>query len=329
MQKCLKKHAFILWLLLAVVIAIIFPAAGAKGGFFHSELTTQFGIWIIFFFQGLSLPTRELKIGYKPKRLHLFVLTWNYLLFPGLMVLLLLPLRFVLLPELRLGFYLLAILPTTVSSAVVFTTISGGETSNAIFATIFSNLLSILLVPTVVLAYLSAGTELVVPLSPLFVKLFILLALPLIAGQVIRNFLNERSVWVSERTKNLGNWIIVFIVHCAFAQSMKSGCLSQLSATSILTVMCITVFVLLVSSRLVWLSSVLIEPTREQRITAFFCASQKSLASGLPLITSIMVAAPWLVDGAAVLIPLLCYHPAQLFLAGLISDKWAQQKIRS
>ena len=329
MQKCLKKHAFILWLLFAVVIAIIFPAAGAKGGFFHSELTTQLGIWIIFFFQGLSLPTRELKIGYKPKRLHVFVLTWNYLLFPVLMVLLLLPLRFVLLPELRLGFYLLAILPTTVSSAVVFTTISGGETSNAIFATIFSNLLSILLVPTVVLAYLSAGTELIVPLSPLLAKLFILLALPLIAGQVIRNFLNERSVWVSERTKNLGNWIIVFIAHCAFAQSMKSGSLSQLSATSILTVMSITVFVLLVSSRLVWLSSVFIEPTREQRITAFFCASQKSLASGLPLITSIMVAAPWFVDVAAVLIPLLCYHPAQLVLAGLISDKWAQQKIRS
>ena len=329
MQKCLKKHAFILWLIFAVVIAIIFPAAGAKGGFFHSELTTQLGIWIIFFFQGLSLPTRELKIGYKPKRLHVFVLTWNYLLFPVLMVILLLPLRFVLLPELRLGFYLLAILPTTVSSAVVFTTISGGETSNAIFATIFSNLLSILLVPTVALAYLSAGTGLVVPLSPLFGKLFILLALPLIAGQVIRNLLNERSVWVSERTKNLGNWIIVFIVHCAFAQSMKSGFLSQLSATSILTVMSITVFVLLVSSRLVWLSSVFIEPTREQRITAFFCASQKSLASGLPLITSIMVAVPWLVDGAAVLIPLLCYHPAQLVLAGLISDKWAQQKIRS
>ena len=103
----------------------------------------------------------------------------------------------------------------------------------------------------------------------------------------------------------------------------------QLSATSILTVMSSTVVVLLVVSRLVWWSSALIKPTREQRITAFFCASQKSLATGLPLITSIMVAAPWLVDGAAVLIPLLCYHPAQLVLAGLISDKWAQQKIQS
>ncbi|RCL33837.1 MAG: hypothetical protein DBX01_05220 [Puniceicoccaceae bacterium] len=45
-------------------------------------------------------------------------------------------------------------------------------------------------------------------------------------------------------------------------------------------------------------------------MTAFLCASQKSLATGLPLITSIMVATPWLVD-AAVIIPLLCYHPAR------------------
>ena len=329
MRICLKKHAFILWLLFAVVIAILFPTAGAKGGLFHSELTTQFGVWIIFFFQGLSLPTRELKIGYKPKRLHVFILSWNYVLFPALIVLLLLPLRFVLFPELILGFCLLSILPTTVSSAVVFTTVSGGETSNAIFATIFSNLLSILLVPAVALAFLSAGTESIVPLAPLFTKLLILIALPLIAGQAIRKFLTDRSAWVSKRVKSLGNWIIIFIVHCAFAQSVSTGFFGQLSATSILTVMSSTVVVLLVVSRLVWWSSAFIKPTKEQRITAFFCASQKSLATGLPLITSIMVAAPWLVDGAAVLIPLLCYHPAQLVLAGLISDKWSQQKIQS
>tara|TARA_B100000497_G_scaffold99301_1_gene112247 strand:+ start:1089 stop:2078 length:990 start_codon:yes stop_codon:yes gene_type:complete len=328
MGKCLKKHAFILCLLFAVVIAILFPTAGAKGGLLHSELTTQFGVWIIFFFQGLSLPTKELRIGYKPKRLHVFVLSWNFALFPALMVFLLLPLRFVLLPELTLGFCLLAILPTTVSSAVVFTTVSGGETSNAIFATIFSNLLSILLVPVVALAYLSVGTESIVPFAPLFKKLLILIVLPIIAGQAIRYLLTDRSAWVSKRIKPLGNWIIILIVHCAFAQSVSSGFFSQLSATSILTVMSSTVVVLLVVSRLVWWSSALIKPTREQRITAFFCASQKSLATGLPLITSIMVAAPWLVDGAAVLIPLLSYHLAQLILAGVISDKWAQQKMQ-
>ena len=156
--------------------------------------------------------------------------------------------------------------------------------------------------------------------------MLILVALPLIAGQVIRKFLSDISEAVSKYTKASCNWIIIFIVHCAFAESVSSGFLGQLSATSILAVISCTVFVLLVVSRLVWWSSTLIKPTREQRITAFFCASQKSLATGLPLITSIMVVAPWLGDVAAVLPPLLCYHPAQLVLAGFISDKWAQQK---
>jgi sodium/bile acid cotransporter 7 len=329
MQKYSNKHAFIFWLLFGVFIAILFPAAGAKGGLFYAELTTQLGLCIIFFFQGLSLPTSELTRGYEPKRLHAFVIVWNYLLFPAVMLLLLLPLTFLLLPELRLGFCLLAILPTTVSSAVVFTAVSGGHTSNAIFASVFSNLLSILCVPALALAYLAAGTDADVPLAPLYTKLLLLIALPLIAGQLIRKFLTDMSVSLSKHTKTLGNWIIIFIVHCAFAQSVSSGFFSQLSARSIITVMSSTVAVLLVVSRLVWWSSALIQPTREQRIAAFFCASQKSLATGLPLATSIIAAAPWLGDGAAVLIPLLCYHPAQLFLAGFISDKWAQQKIES
>jgi sodium/bile acid cotransporter 7 len=181
-------------------------------------------------------------------------------------------------------------------------------------------------VPALALAFLAAGTEADVPLAPLYTKLLLLIALPLIAGQLIRKFLTGMSASLSKHTKTLSNWIIIFIVHCAFAQSVSSGFFSQLSARSIFAVMSSTVLVLLVVSCLVWWSSALIQPTREQRIAAFFCASQKSLATGLPLATSIIAAAPWLGDGAAVLIPLLCYHPAQLFLAGFISDKWAQKK---
>jgi len=323
MRKHLKKHAFTLWLLVAVLLAIFFPEPGAKGGFFFPEWTTRLGVWIIFLLQGLSLPTSELTTGYKPKRLHAFVLSWNYLLFPLVVGILLIPLSFVLPPELRLGFWLLAILPTTVSSAVVFTTVSGGNTSNAIFATVFSNLLSVLLVPTIAVAYLAAETEASVPLAPLFLKLFLLIVLPLIIGQVIRKVLPELSASVTKRTKGWSNWIIIFIVHCAFAQSVSSGFLDDLSGGSILLVITSTVAVLLVISRLVWWSSAWLKPTREQRITAFFCASQKSLATGLPLATSILAAAPGVVDAAAVLIPLMCYHPAQLVLAGFVSGRWS------
>ena len=324
MQKHLKKHAFTLWLLLGVGLAILFPEPGAKGGWLHPAITTKLGVSLIFLLQGLSLPTSELTRGYKPKRLHAFVLSWNYLVFPLVIGLLMLPLSLILPAELRLGFWLLSILPTTVSSAVVFSTVSGGNTSNAIFATVFSNLVSVLLVPTVAVSYLAAETEANISLIPLFSKLFTLIILPLIIGQIARKALPAAAAAICKTTKPWSNWIIIFIVHCAFAQSVHSGFLDQLSGSSILSVVGSTVFILLLCSQLVWWTAAWIRPPREQRITAFYCASQKSLATGLPLATSILAAAPGVVDTAAVLIPLMCYHPAQLVLAGFISGKFAQ-----
>ena len=322
MQKYLKKHTFTLWLLLAVILAVLFPAFGSKGGLLYPELSTSIGVWLIFFLQGIALPTSELTSGYSPKRLHAFVLSWNYIIFPIVVGVLLLPLSLAVPNELRLGFWLLAILPTTVSSAVVFSTVSRGNTSNAIFSTVFSNLLSVLLVPAVAVAYLSVESGVSLSLSPLFSKLFLLIVAPLILGQLVRKWLPKISASIANRTKGFGNWIIVFIVHCAFAQSVSSGFLIQLGLFSIFKVISITILILLVVSQLVWWSSSLINLSKEQRISAFFCSSQKSLATGLPLTTSILALAPDLVDAASVLIPLMCYHPAQLILAGILSGRW-------
>ncbi|MBL6838453.1 MAG: bile acid:sodium symporter [Puniceicoccaceae bacterium] len=324
MQKILKKNTFTLWLLGAVLLAILYPGPGSKGGFLIPEFTTKLGVWVIFFLQGLGLPTSELATGYRPKRLHAFVLSWNYLLFPLVTGLVLIPLSLILPVELRLGFWLLAIVPTTVSSAVVFSTVSGGDTSNAIFSTVFSNLLSVILVPAVAVAYLAAETEAEIPLASLVTRLFILIILPLIIGQVIRKCLPVQAAAVAKKTKSLGNWIILLIVHCAFAGSVSAGILDGLGgAGAIAAVIGSTVLLLLVVSGLVWWSAALLKPTRGQRITAFFCASQKSLATGLPLTTSILASAPGVVDMATLLIPLMCYHPAQLILAGILSGQWS------
>ena len=325
MQKHLKKHAFTLWLLFAVFLAVLFPAYGSKGGLLYPELRTNIGVWLIFFLQGIALPTSELSSGYSPKRLHAFVLTWNYIIFPIVVGLLLLPLSLVLPNELRLGFWLLAILPTTVSSAVVFSTVSKGNTSNAIFSTVFSNLLSVLLVPAVAVTYLSLESGVSLSLSPLFSKLFLLIIAPLILGQLVRKWLPKTSALIANRTKGFGNWIIVFIVHCAFAQSVSSGFLIQLGLFSIFKVISITILILLFVSQFVWWSSNLFNLSKEQRISAFFCSSQKSLATGLPLTTSILALAPGIVDVASVLIPLMCYHPAQLILAGILSNGWGSK----
>ena len=322
MQKHLKKHAFTLWLLFAVILAVLFPAYGSKGGLLYPQISTNIGVWLIFFLQGIALPTSDLTSGYSPKRLHAFVLSWNYIIFPIVVGVLLLPLSLAVPNELRLGFWLLAILPTTVSSAVVFSTVSKGNTSNAIFSTVFSNLLSVLLVPAVAVAYLSVESGISLSLSPLFSKLFLIIIAPLILGQLVRKWLPKISATIANRTKGFGNWIIIFIVHCAFAQSVSSGFLIELGLFSIFKIISITILILLVVSQFVWWSSNLLHLSKEQRISAFFCSSQKSLATGLPLTTTILASAPGIVDVASVLIPLMCYHPAQLILAGILSNRW-------
>jgi sodium/bile acid cotransporter 7 len=144
---------------------------------------------------------------------------------------------------------------------------------------------------------------------------------------VLRKTLPNCVAIVTQKTKKVSNWIIIFIVHCAFAQSVHSGFLDGLSGGSMIAITGSTVTILAVVSQLVWWTGRWLKPSRAQHISMFFCASQKSLATGLPLTTSILAAAPESVNAAAILIPLMCYHPAQLVLAGFVSGKWSAKKI--
>jgi len=317
-----KKHAFTLWLLVAVVLAILFPEPASEEGWLHAGQLTKLGIWIIFFLQGISLPTGELTAGYRPKRIHAFALSWNFVGFPLATGLLLLPAATFLERDFQLGFWLLAILPTTIASAVTFTAVAGGDSSKAIVSTVLSNLLSILIVPSAAAAYLAAGAGLHIPLIPLFSKLALLILLPLILGQILRRAAPIPSAAVARRTKPVGGWIILFIVHAAFARSVASGFLERVSGSDLIAILAGTMLLLLLVGALVWQSSAWLRITHSERIAAFFCASQKSLATGLPLATALFAAAPQAVDPAAALIPLMCYHPLQLALAGFLAGRW-------
>jgi predicted Na+-dependent transporter len=59
----IRRHGFILGLVLAVVLAFLFPSPGSRHGFLHPELVNNFGIATILFLQGLSLAFEKLKSG--------------------------------------------------------------------------------------------------------------------------------------------------------------------------------------------------------------------------------------------------------------------------
>lgn len=327
MQTWLQSSAFPLWLVFAVLLAVFFPEWVLSGGLMLAELSTKLGVWVIFFLLGLSLPLEQLSAGYKPLRLQIFVLSWNFIGFPLLVFWGVLFLGCWMPVDLKMGFGLLAIMPTTIASAVTFTQLSGGRVENAIVATVASNVLAVLVVPLLCVAYFQLGAAVAIPWLPLIIKIGSLILLPLILGQVVRARFPEKSLRISLRSKPISQGIILFIVHVAFAKSVSAGDFGQLSVMTLVGQLGGVLMLLATVSCLTWWTSAWLRFERGSRIAVFYCASQKSIATGLPLSTAVLAALPQPMDSALILMPLILYHPLQLLLAGVVCGRIGSVKL--
>lgn len=322
-QQALRQNAFVAWLLAVIALAALFPQLGMRGGWLRSELLTPLGVWLIFFLQGLTLPTGQLARGLQPLRLHGFTLSWNYLWFP-LLVLVLVKLAGAggLPGALQAGFLFLSILPTTISSAISFTVASGGSSPQAIFSSVSSNLLAVVLVPLWTSLLVVSGGEVSIPLGPTLLKLSWLIVLPVFIGQGTRHLWRAGADKAGAWARPASQGIILFIVHAAFATSVASGFWERQSPALLFPLLLGALGLLGLVGVLVWWSSGWLELRPEHRPAAYFCASQKSLATGLPLAASIFAGVGQGVDFSLLLLPLLCYHPAQLIFAAWLSGRF-------
>ena len=316
----LQRYGLITGLACAILAAICFPHKGVMDAQLWNRPLSDIAIWLIFFRQGLSLQTGELLAGRAPLRLHAFVLSWNFILFPAANALLLFFLHPLIAEELKLGFYMLSVLPTTVASAIALTSASGGHTANALFSTVYSNLIAIVWVPTVSLLYLRFSGIPDFGIFEALTKLTLLVALPLFIGQLVRSIFPNLSATLCQKTVWFCPVIILWLVYIAFVHSLLSDSFTQLPAKQvILTITLSGVLLLLVSGLVTW-SARWLRLERERRIAAFYCASQKSLATGLPLTATIFTGIGQETLLAVALWPLLAYHTLQLLLAaGILS----------
>ena len=321
MNRFLKKHTFSLLLVVVVGLAVVFPEPASETGFLRSSWWVRIGVAIVFFLQGVSLPTRSLVAGYQPLRLHGFVLLWNFIWFPALVALVVFLVRPALSTELVLGFGFLALLPTTIASATAYTSISGGNVANAIVSTVVSNLLAVLLIPVASLFYFKWELAVEIPFGRVLLNLTLMLVVPLVLGQLVQRLVTLDAGKVGLVVRTVSSGIILLIVYLSFAKSVEESLFKQLSSESLIFTVCIVVMLLLFSAVLVWISAAWLKLDTPQRIAAFYCASQKSLAAGLPLVSSILLTVPDMGEVGIVLIPMLCFHPLQMLLAGLVSAK--------
>lgn len=314
-------NGFLVGLFIAVGFAWVLPGPGVSGGVLHSDISTKVGIMMIFFFQGWILPTEDLKDDILEWRLHLFIQGFNFVIVPLLVLFFTSLMVDFLDSDLMVGFLFLAILPTTVSTCVVFTTIAGGNVAAAIFNASLSNIIGVFIVPAWSAWLLTATTGEAVPVGPLIVNIAWLLLLPLIAGQVVRPFTKNVIPRFRKSIGKMNTFVILFIIYVAFAKSFQTGIWAERGIYLTVSAMGLSCGLLVIVKSLVWTSTLICRFDSSGRITAFFCGSQKTLAAGVPMAQSIFSVAG--LEGGSptvgvVLLPLMCYHFLQLAVGGFL-----------
>lgn len=321
-KNLLTANAFVAWILGLVLLAWAFPELGGAESVIPVSLIRKVGVFLIFFNQGVQLPGEALRKGVLEWRLHLLVQLTTFLLFPLLVGAALWSASAVFdQPDLRMGFFYLAFLPTTVTSAVALTSVAEGNVTGALFNCTLSSVIGVFLVPFLCVTFLEiGGADGQVPLSGLLLSIALTILLPMILGQLLRPLLKEPFGKKKVLLRRFNNGVILFIVWGAFCQSFLRDVWSQVSTADLLMTMVSAVLLLLVISGWVWKASGWMKLAPASRIAAFYCGGQKTLAMGLPMSTLIFGGVES-VELSLLLIPLLVYHPAQLILGGTLAPK--------
>ncbi|MFD2569592.1 bile acid:sodium symporter family protein [Spirosoma soli] len=312
---------FILALLAMIGLAKVIPAPGVQEGPFSLSALANYGVSLIFFFYGLRLNFDQLRAGLRNYRLHLVIHLTTFVVFPAVV---LTARSLFITPEnelLWLGIFYVAALPSTVSSSVVMVSIAGGNIPAAIFNASISSLIGVFITP-LWMSLLLTGSNGQYDLKGVILKLTLQVIVPVILGLV----LNRRLGWFAERHKTalryFDQFIILLIVYTAFCESFTLNLFRDYSAGDLvgLAGMMLGLFFLIFG--FVTLLSRIMHFNREDRITALFCGSKKSLVQGSVMANVLF---PGSVAGIA-LLPIMMYHALQLIVASILAQAMAHRQ---
>ncbi len=315
MKSFFAKNWFLVGVVVALVLGFLVPDVGVSLN--RGAILSNVLIVFLFLISGLKLPSESIRSGLKTVRLHLFVQSFIFVVTPLYFLSTAWIFRGALDGALLVGFYALACLPTTISSCIIFTQSADGNVVATMFNAAFANVVGVFLSP-ILLSLLMRSSGSALPLSELLVilrSLAIKMFLPIAAGQVVRRFCKESVSRVKRELSAASNLFILGILFLAFAKTAVSPDFAEGLAELALP------FVYLALSHLALLALAhfgarFLGFGRADRMTALFTAPQKTLALGVPLLTTFFGSNAAVLGPA--LLPLVFYHPWQLLVAGVL-----------
>lgn len=296
------------------VLGLLAPASGAVAT--GVGRATDVAVVLLFFLYGARMATTEVWDGLRAWRLQGGMLAATYLLFPVLgLAVQLLP-ESVLPADLQTGMLYLALLPSTIQSSVVFTSIARGNVAGAICGATVSNVLGIILTPLLVGLLMSRAGG---PVGGSAGATLLQLLLPFVLGQLVQPRIGD---WVRAHkplTLLTDRGTILLVAYGSVSEAQSSGAWSGLTVGVLVALVAVCGVVLAAMLVATWTGGRALGLPRPDRIALLMCGSKKSLATGLPMATVLF--GP--VTAAAVALPVIVFHQIQLATCAVIARRLA------
>jgi sodium/bile acid cotransporter 7 len=313
---------FIVMLIAMIVLAKLWPQIGAKESMLPLSDIANVGVSVIFFFYGLRLSPKKLMEGISNWRLHLLIQTTTFLLFPLIVLMTQFLTGSMVNETIWLGVFFVACLPSTVSSAVVMVSIAGGNIPAAIFNASLSMLIGVFITPLLMGLYMGASTG-SFDMGPIIIKLLLQVLLPVVLGILLNSKWGAFAERNRKRLRYFDQSIILLIVYTAFCESFAKKMFEGYSWEFLLLLGAGMVAMFYSVYGIVYVISRLLHFTREDKITAQFCGSKKSLVHGTVMAKVLFPLNP---NMGIILLPIMMYHALQLITVSIIAQ-WFRRKL--
>jgi len=314
MVQKVKKQWFLLSLVF-VFAAVIFDSSNilVKIGFFlKGNHGPEVLIFIIFIISGLLIESDQIKAGIQDIKSTVLALAVIIIIAPiaaGLICLL--PLE----TGVAIGLFIVAVMPTTLSSGIVMTGTAGGNMAHALLITILSNFIGIFSIPvilSILLSSLDQQKELMIDRGAIFFKLTILVLFPLIIGIMSKAVVFKTGQLGQFKLQVVNQWMIIGVVFIALSGVKQVILGSGLSFFYIL-VLVSGFHLMLLGSCFLLVIFFGVEKGRYESI--FFMGSQKTLA------LSAMIQVTYFSEFGTALLVCVLHHIVHLMMDGYLSTR--------
>jgi solute carrier family 10 (sodium/bile acid cotransporter), member 7 len=199
--------------------------------------------------------------------------------------------------------------------------IGKGNIPAAIFNASISGIIGVIVTPLLMGLFLQqtgAGFD----FTEIYLRLILGIILPVVIGLIMRRRWYSFALKNSNILSKFDKSVILLIVYKSFAGSFNDEVFEIVHITDLLILAAIIILLFFFLYGIVYLISEILRFSREDRITALFCGSQKSLVHGT-VFSSVLFAG--FHAAGLILVPLMFFHAWQIFIISIIASRYGSK----